>query len=462
AERKRRVKQAKDFAQGAMDFFRLNEFEQAEDFFQKSADLDPENKTYYYSYGITLFRNKKYNRSLVILNLAEVSEKDSADRDYYIALNHYYLKEFDKALIEFDKIRTVKHPTLSPVSAFYMGQIHFERVELEAAKPYFEEVLDTSSDPKLDNQAESRLEDIARLILASRLKDKKVIITHTSGILYDSNVLSTNSDSGDGTASDSASWRYSGDIGISWKPIYGETFEAGIALSGLILYSFEDDEDIKQGDTLYFSGQLPLVYKTTISSLPFRLELNPTYEQTYLYPDGETTQELAIVTTGINTKTTISPKDFWFASLIFNKLQDEGVDDEDLDAPHTEIGTSQLFFLDEGKSKVLVAELKYTDHEAKDEETAYKKTSLSLTYLMPLGWNVDMTAGYTYYSSIYPDNSEDRSDKDHSLSLDLRRPILDWLFWGINASYTSNTSNVESNDYDKYSYGTYLTVDTAL
>jgi tetratricopeptide (TPR) repeat protein len=462
AEKRRRKVQAIEFSKTALDFFRLGEFEQAGEFFNKSVELDPENKSYYYSYGITLFRNKQYNKSIVTLGLAETKPEEEIDKKYYLALNYYNLKEFDRALKQFDEVRQMKQQRLSPVAAFYMGQIHFEKVELEEAKPYFEEVLDTTDDPKLDRQAESRLDDIAKLIIAARLKDKKVIVVHNSGIQYDSNVLSTNSDVGDGEASDSAAARYSGDLTISWKPVYNDHVEFGFQLLGLTLYSFTDDTAIKEGDTLYGSLQLPFVYKTDISKKVLRLELTPTYEQTYLYPEGGEKQELSITTSGVNNKVTLAPTDSWFASLIFNYLTDKGETDEDQNAVHTDIGTSQLLFLDKDKTKILVADLKVSKHDAEGDDVSYNKTTLSLNYLMPLGWNVDLTAGITYYKSEYPTHTEDRSDSNITTSIDFRRPIFDWLYFSINGSYSSNTSNVETNQYNKYIVGSVLTVDIAL
>src|SRR5690606_32446603 len=177
AEKEKRKKEAQAFAEAAMDSYRVGQFKQAEEHFEKSVSLDPENKTYYYQYGVTLYRNDHFNKSLVYLKLASGNSFDHIERDFYMGLNHYKLKEYPQALTAFKKVEDTNHDPLGPSASFYIGLVNYAEIKYEEAKAAFQKSLDTSKDPKLDERSEEYIERIEREMYFAKNKAKKFIIS---------------------------------------------------------------------------------------------------------------------------------------------------------------------------------------------------------------------------------------------------------------------------------------------
>jgi hypothetical protein len=110
AEKARRKAQATKLSEQGMAAYTAGDFPKAESLFQQSIELDPSTKNYYYFYGIALFRNNKNNQSIVILQQVEAAQNiDLVERDYYIGLNYFKLKEAQNSLEIFRKIKTTNH-----------------------------------------------------------------------------------------------------------------------------------------------------------------------------------------------------------------------------------------------------------------------------------------------------------------------------------------------------------------
>ena len=121
----RRARAAKLNAEG-QEFYEHGDFVNAEKKFKEAVDLDPDAHEYYYKYGVTLYRNQKFNDALVALKLSKVESNQELEKKYYIGLVHYRLAELDNALHQFQEIVKSKDSTLAPSALFYAGVILFE------------------------------------------------------------------------------------------------------------------------------------------------------------------------------------------------------------------------------------------------------------------------------------------------------------------------------------------------
>src|SRR5262249_26430019 len=149
-----------------------------------------------------------------------------AERDFFIGLCHYKLKEYPQALNSFQKAKAAKHPQISPSATFYEGVVHFTELRYEPAKVSFQEVLDTSNDPKMDQSAEDYIEKIDRILAFIRNKEKTFLFNFTTGMQYDSNVLSVNtSDPSTGSATDVADMRTIMGGSAEYRPVYTKETE---------------------------------------------------------------------------------------------------------------------------------------------------------------------------------------------------------------------------------------------
>jgi tetratricopeptide (TPR) repeat protein len=209
AEREKRAKEAAAFADAAMDFYRVGQFELAKQKFDRAVELDPANKGYYYQYGVTLYKLEDFNRSLVYLKLAEGKSFDPVERDFYLGLSYFRLKEYTRANSTFKKVEATQHAQLAAPGAFYQGMVKFDELRYEEAKEDFARVLDISTDPALDQKAEDMMEKIDGAIQFAKNKEKKFVVTGTFGPQYDSNVLLASDATADqGSASSLGSTRF--------------------------------------------------------------------------------------------------------------------------------------------------------------------------------------------------------------------------------------------------------------
>jgi tetratricopeptide (TPR) repeat protein len=79
-ERAERQEKARQVGAEALALYDQSDFSGAEGKFKQAIELDPENKDYYYKYGITLYRNQKFNDALVVLKIAKVEPNLELER----------------------------------------------------------------------------------------------------------------------------------------------------------------------------------------------------------------------------------------------------------------------------------------------------------------------------------------------------------------------------------------------
>lgn len=449
---KKQKDEAQKLATQAMALYNKADFIKSEAKFSQASQLDPQNDSFYYFYGISLYRNKKYNKAMAILQLAKVEETQRIERDFYIALCLYRMKDYEKAEAKFNSIRLTKEKTYGPSSAFYIGLLKFEMLQYEKAKPAFEEVLDTSSDPKLDEQAENYIEQINRILEFARMKSKKFNLSLSFGAQYDSNILLI-SDSVLDAARPSAvgDGRTAAGVGLQYRPIFEKNFEWAAKVR------FDNIRTLKaaftQADPSILNASAPFTYKGTLLGKGYRLLATPAYEKLWLDVNADGTPENFINSILFDINNSFVMNENWFFSPIIKIRSDSGVADATVNATRLSLNLNNIWFFNKKKSQGLMADLGYVNNNSEGALFKFNRIDLSAIYLAPFILDTNSTVGLSMFSANYPIHPSARQDLNVTIISGVSRPIGSWLNLGINASYIINDSNVAINKYNKYVVG---------
>lgn len=458
-----RQKRAVDAAEQAMALYRQDDFAGAEKKFQEAVDLDPENQGYYFQYGVTLFKLEKYDRSLVILELVKGGEVKPAEVNYYRGLNHLKLQEYDNAYRSFLDVKNAGDAALSPAAGFFAGVIDFQNENYDSAKGLFEYVLDNSSDPKIDQQAESYIEQIANIRQFQELQKTKFFINAQLGLIYDSNILSISAANAP-TDLDGFRWMYGGSV--EYRPIYTQTQEFSAQLAVNDMYSqdkkFQAKTEFQNTDALQAVLSLPYRWKSELFGKGYQVSLVPSYENIQMNADGEGTRE-AILNSGVlDVDQTFVMSEDWFSTYNLEMRRDTSLitatPEENQSATKLSLSSSQAWFFDAKKSRALIWDLGYARNNAEGQNQRYNRIDTAVTYLQPIDENWSGTSRLSFYNSNYAEHATGRTDNNIGVTLAARRGLEKLLFFNVALSYTKNNS-IDAYSYDKYSLMTFLSWD---
>jgi tetratricopeptide (TPR) repeat protein len=462
-----RREKAEKLARAALAFYNVGDYVNAEKRFKESVDMDPENRTYYFQYGISLYRNQKYNEALVVFRLAQVDDKSELERQYYIGLTHYRLNEFTPAVESFHKVADGKDPIMAPSALFYMGVIQFAQEKYENAKVSFETVIDTSKDPRLDEQAEMYLDRIASQMIFQKMREKKWTLTGTLGALYDSNVLlSTDSSSDQGSSTKQADWRLLTAGDAEFRPLFNEHHEWSVKGNAALINSKDDIS--ASADPFIYNLSLPYSYKGVIGKKGLRLTAKPGYELLYMDPNKTGTKSQVLNSYILLLESTFVMSASYFATYNFEFRRDDSrldssIGDEDADANKYSLRTFHSVFLDKSRKEALVGNLGYVKNAAKGMNAAFNRIEAGASYVRPTRWNAAWNMGLSIYKLSFPDADPKRDDFNVTLSTGISKPIRDWVTWGLMGSYIKNDSNLpDSYEYDRWTITTTATFTTML
>ncbi|MBX9769675.1 MAG: hypothetical protein K2X47_20525 [Bdellovibrionales bacterium] len=451
-ELKKRKEEAKKIAAQGLALYGKSEFVKSEAKFSQASQLDPENDSFYYSYGVVLYRNKKYNKSMTILEIAKVDETQRSERDFYIALCLYRMKDYEKAESKFNVIRAAKDKAYGASSAFYIGLLKFELLQYEKAKPFFEEVLDTSTDPKLDEQAENYIEQINRILEFARLKSKKFNLSLSFGGQYDSNILLISDSVLDAARpSEVGDVRTAAGAGLQYRPLFEKNLEWAMKVR------FDNIRTLKaafvQADPSILNASAPFTYKGTLIGKGYRLLATPAYEKLWLDVNADGTPENFINSILFDINNSFVMNENWFFSPIIKIRSDTGVTDATVNATRLSLNLNNIWFFNKKKSQGLMSDVGYINNNSEGALFKFSRIDLSAIYLAPFILDTNSTIGLSMFSATYPSHPSSRQDFNVTIISGVSRPIATWLNLGINASYIINNSNVALNKYNKYVVG---------
>ncbi|OQW48420.1 MAG: hypothetical protein A4S09_04380 [Proteobacteria bacterium SG_bin7] len=452
AEKARRQTKASKISQEAIAAYTAGDFVKAETLFRESVDLDPSNTSYYYYYGISLFRNDKNNESVVILQqVKEGNNFDPIEKDYYIGLNYIKLKELKNGIEIFRKIKATNHKTLSASAAFYEGVILFQELKYEEAKGPFQEVLDNqNSDPKLDAQAEKYLEQIAGILYFAAQKAKRILTSTSFGLQYDSNILYTSDSVLDqGTASDVGGARTLLMTSAQFRPIYEQDKEFSSKLS--LLYMYSANSTHAKADPMLIALAFPYVSKGTLLEYGSKWDLTPSVEVLYMDADADGTRENLLNSGVLSIANTLVLNPERISTITATMRQDESPTTADSSAFKLILATTQMKFLNVKKDQIASGDLGYSINNARGNDYYYSRLDLKGTYIAPWKWGSTGVASLGYYLTDFSKKTTPRSDSNYSLNLAMSKPINDAIQGTLTANYTIQKSTDSGSTFNKWS-----------
>ncbi len=452
-----RKEQSRKLGEKGLELYKDKIFIEAEKAFSQASDLDPQNETFYYQYGVTLYKNEKYNRSLVILTISKATEANSLEREYYMGLNYMKLKELDAAIAKFQTVKSKDDKVLSPSAAFFAGVANYQKENFDEAKSNFEYVLDHSQDPNLDSQSETYLEQIANIAAFKREQSRKYFVNLNIGLMYDSNILAiSNSQASQQTELAGFRWSYGGSV--EYRPIYTVNHEFSGVLSLSDMYStdkkFKAAANFQSTDPWLLTVYFPYRYKGSALGKAYQMTLSPGYETTRMDVNQTGTRKVIVNSTVLKTDHTFVMKEDWFATYTGEIRRDmsllDSSGDDDQTATKISLGSLQTFFQDQKKTQAWVGEVGLSQNAAAGRNSTYNRFDLAATYFAPWKWDTTWTARLGFYNANYNQHAVGRVDNDSSLALGLRKPLnLNWAAT-LTGVYTINSSTLASSDYSKY------------
>lgn len=456
------------YAAQAEKAYKAGNYAAASTNYQKAYELDPENDKFLYQYGVTLFKVGNYNKSLSVLSLAEDGDQDPLEHRYYVSLNHFKLKEYDKALEGFDDLQLEKDPNLSPTAAFFAGTIEFQKGYYPKAKERFQVVLDSTKDPGLDKQAEAKIEEIDRI--ESFLESQREIIRYNlyTGLQYDGNVLNISTQNL-ATNSEAIRLMYGGSLTYYYFRTMSSKFAAELFAADMysVDKNLKSDSTIQSVDPLQYGLRLPVNFTHSLGKTPFNSNISPYVTFLNMSDDGGARKKI-LDSSGLLLDTQweqsagryhIFKVDYVIdkSSLVVSSA------DDDQSAKRTSFNYNWLMLLNPTGNKSFLADVGYVTNKSDGKNNNYTKMIVAGTYAFPWTSKYAGSARIDYTDLKYPENSNLRKDTIYGVTLGASQDLAKNKNMGLSLSYLMNNSNVESYKYNKvllgftYSYsGNYL------
>lgn len=449
-ERTARKAQAKKLADEAMEYYQKGDFGLAEGKFRQAIDLDPENRKFSFQYGVTLYRLQRFNEAIVVLKLANVEPSLEAERSYFLGLTHYRLNELDSAAKELKRASAAKDPAMAASATFYLGVVQFSQENYEAAKAAFETVIDTSQDPRLDQQAEDYIERIAQSMMFKKMQEKPWTLTGTVGANYDSNVTYSPDPSASATATKIDTLRLNTVADVAYRAIYNREHELSAKLNANLTNSLRDSA--ATADPWLYNLSVPYNHKGILFGKGHVLGVKPGYEQLYLLDPKDKT----LVSTLVDVDNTFVMRGDWVAIYNVQIRQDKfdlssSTGDNNFDAMKYTLKTTQVRYMDKTKKEALIGNLGFIYNNAEGKNKKYYRLDAGATYTRPMKWGYAWNVGLSAYRAKYSKADPQRTDLNFAFTTSLEKPIRDWVTWSVSGTFTKNDSTDESTyEYDKF------------
>ena len=140
---------AEAYHEKAVPYIRNGDYAKAFEFEEKAVDLDPKRWIAYYAFMNCIF-SKNYEKALIEFNRADTLVPNASVMDhtysFYRGISYLELNELDKAELEFLKDirqqrRSNEHNDIHFNSLLYLGIVYSEMKEFDKAEKYFRDCL---------------------------------------------------------------------------------------------------------------------------------------------------------------------------------------------------------------------------------------------------------------------------------------------------------------------------------
>jgi tetratricopeptide (TPR) repeat protein len=467
---------AAETAASALADFKAGNTAQAVKKFEKAVELDPENKSFYFQYGIALYKAELFNRSLVMFTIAQENSKntttlvDPVEIQFYIGLDTYRLKQYQDAIIAFEKVVAAKHPTLSASANFYIGVCLFEQQDFAKAQTRFQNVLDSQSEKNLDARAEQYIEQILRIQEFEKSRAHKWNITGTLGFMYDSNVIFASDTSLQTSPTNAAGDRVLSVGSLRYRPVYEVDKEFAAQLDISNIYSSDSslkyNQTLRNADPLIVDLSAPYTIKGVFEGKGFKLDLVPTYEKVLMSFDNNT-QKAILTSYVLKALSTFVMSENWFANYNFELRQDiadytQSTGNDDQSAIKFKLSNSNLYFLNKEKSRIFAFDDAYTRNNSVGKNFVFDRLDLGAGLLGSSYWDTMYSTKLSYFLLSYTTNPSARLDNSIGLTAGLSKKLNENITTGLTTTYNINSSNVDAFQYKEYNILLSLTYDKAF
>jgi tetratricopeptide (TPR) repeat protein len=466
-EQKRRQAEAKKLSDQAVAEFKAGHYPEAQGLFEQALKLNPNENNYAYFYGVTLYRLGKFNEALVQIQISEDDPTNINEKRYYVGLIHYRLKELDQAQKEFQTVQDSKDTDLAPSAAFYKGVLLMGLEKYDDAKAAFEFVLDNSKDPKMDDQAEAYIEQLMQASDAKRKAARHLNLSATLGLMYDSNILlASDYETSQGVSTNKGGLRFFGSGSGEYRYFSSGSHEFDFKINSTYFYSFQSV--FSPADPLIWNAALPYVYKNMLWGKGYTLTISPTFEALYMDPYDTGTRNDIMSSGYINVNNLFVMRDNWFSYYIFEARRDisylsESGGDNSYSAWKYSVSTNQIWFLDAAKKTALIGNLGAVLNNAQGINRYYQRFETGANYTAPFKhWKATWLTGISAYYLTFPKGVPTRHDTNVTFTAAINKPITDWVTLGLLGTYTTNGSDQNLYQYNKYTIMTTATFSTGL
>ncbi|MEI7973825.1 MAG: tetratricopeptide repeat protein, partial [Bdellovibrio sp.] len=464
--REQRQKEAADFSRKALEAYRRSNFQLAEKLFEKSVELDPENNQIYCQYGISTYKNGNDLKAIALLKLADYGDFNRYERDYYKGLAYFRLKDLDPAESAFASVLSLNDQKLAPSAAFFLGVVRFQKEKYNEAKDAFEFVLDQSTDPALDRQADSYIEQIANILSFQEKQKKPWTLSFNAGLLSDSNILSAATN----TATEQSGYRISIGAGVDYRFRYKEKSESSLRWSVSDLNSiwnsrFQYIDSFQRYDPLVTSLTNLWKWRRKWGQTPVQIGLTPGFETIHMDVDGVSNQdfltrfyslrrrELILSSIVLKNDYSFVIRPQWLSTPSIEIRSDtsmiESSEEEDQKALKMNLNWNNAWFMDEKLSRGHLFDIGAIVNSALGNNQKFQRWDLSYSYITAIFKESGLSARLNFAGIKYPNHSSSRSDSQINASLGLRTPLGKKWVWANSLGHSINSSNIDSFQYSR-------------
>lgn len=463
-KRKAQALEAQKASDLAMSYYQKEQIKEALEKFDQALALDPTNKSFYFQYGVTLYRLNQHEKSLAFLN--QIDSKTKPERDFFIGLNHLKLEENEKALNSFALLSN--HPELGAPSTFYRGVIEFSRENLDPAQAHFEKVLESSKDPKMDAAADNYIEQILNLRKYKELQSKKWTLTGNLGLNYDSNILTV---SPDALPLDLNGFRALYGFSIEYRPIFTEKHEFLTQLTMGDMYSvdstLQSNSTFQNTDPLSLQLTLPYRWKGKINEKVSQVGVTPSLKSAQMNADGVGQREEILQSIGVTTDLTLVSSADKTQNYAVELRQDDSkistTENENQDATYLGLlGTWTRFIDPNDQSKALIWDAGLGLNLAQGSNQKYQSLSLGAGYLQPGYWKALWIGKLGLTFKNFSEHSNSRQDVLLTGLVLAQKQINSHLQASGSLSYNKSQSNIEAVTFDQFILMAQLTWQTSF
>ncbi len=454
-ERARRKEEASKIATQALEFYNKEHFSEAEPLFKKATELDPETSSYFYQYGVTLYKLDQFTKSLSILDLANDPSINTTEKQYFRALDLLKLKDFAQARKEFENVVLSEDSKLKTMAVFFTGVLDLQLEQFDLAKKEFEWVIDHSEDHNLDNQAEAYLDQIANAQAFLQKKSKRWTINLAGGFNYDSNILNA---ADANAATNIAGLRTTYQAFAEYRALYEETREWAVQGNYSDVYStntnFSSNSTYSAVDPQELTLYAPYRWRGTAFGTSGQFTFSPGYEQ------------INMDVSSVGSRTPIIES--YVGRLDWTFLENENrlevysaefrrdvslvsqSDVDQLSAYKLTFVWNNTWFRDLKKETAWTLESSLADNNADGANQTYYQLNAAIDYSQPWLTNnfVNARLGLSY--SDYAQNSLGRKDSALQFSAGLRHPLTPKLSALFIGTVLTNNSSESLYTYSKY------------